>query len=271
MRGKLDINRIYLSKDGELKTSSNAISHGWRMLTGKATGQAAIKESIRAFVGSDNGALVDKLMTNFNQALNDRERVGTIPGLPGQKVLKGHEKVGWSERSHAFDALKTTMLSAEAKGAFPGIYQAALEKAPAAGKELVLQLSANVPADKKLTTLKAALQEAERKIGELKKEVPNIDISDGEELAYHFQGDVPTTSYFDQERFSVEGFGADPDPEATFDPKMESLFLQGMADEMKKQIETLEKGVKDAGFTQKFAAPTSEKTKIKNMNDLFNI
>jgi hypothetical protein len=94
MRGKLDINRIYLSKDGELKTSSNAISHGWRMLTGKATGQAAIKESIRAFVGSDKGALVDKLMTNFNQALSDRERVGMIPGLPGQKVIKGHEKVG---------------------------------------------------------------------------------------------------------------------------------------------------------------------------------
>ena len=83
MRGKLDINRIYLSKDGELKTSSNAISHGWRMLTGKATGQAAIKESIRAFVGSDNGALVDKLMTNFNQALRCMDELFLAYGKNG--------------------------------------------------------------------------------------------------------------------------------------------------------------------------------------------
>lgn len=249
MRGKLDINRIYLAKDGDLKTSSNALSHAWRMMTGKATGQGAIRESIRAFVGSDNGALVEKLMANFNQALHtDRGRIGTIPGTNGEKVLSGHEKVGWSERSHAFDALQTTLikgsgneqrLSPEAAEAMQHIYQAAMEKAPAVGKELASKIVARTSGN--LGELKQVLANVEKDLARANQaaDEAGIDIDDGHNLAAHFASkemDVPSASTL-VDRYSVENLSSEEN--LGIDPHLDGLVLKGLVDELKTQIQNL--------------------------------
>lgn len=251
MRGKLDINRIYLAKDGDLKTSSNVLSHAWRMMTGKATGQGAIRESIRAFVGSDNGALVEKLMANFNQALHtDRGRIGTIPGTNGEKVLSGHEKVGWSERSHAFDALKTTLiqgrgneqrLSPEAAEAVQHIYQAAMEKAPAVGKELASKIVERTSGN--LGELKQLLADVEKDLARANQAAneAGIDIDDGHNLFAHFASkemDVPSASTLD--RYSVENLSSEEN--LGIDPHLDGLVLKGLVDELKTQIQNLAGG-----------------------------
>ncbi len=96
-------------------------------------------------------------------------------------------------------------------------------------------------------------------------------------MAAHFQKkgmDVPSTSYFDQDKFSMEhllGEGSDEGSEQV-DPKLDGLVLKGMVDEMKKQIATLEKEV--SGLNQGFVggppkAASSENAKDQHLQDLF--
>ena len=171
--GTVNINRLYISRHtGDLKQSSNVLSHAWRLLTAK-TGRGALEDSMKALLGKNGEHFLERMMQKFDKRLE--KNLQNLQGTPESSRKDAREGA-------AFQALgKTTLHAMNTINAFdyPELKKQAKEFAIKHAEAFVAKALASEDPPRTLAKLQSEMK------GELEKwslKAPLVDARPAEEL-----------------------------------------------------------------------------------------